>query len=84
MPSSEKPKTRCSYEKEVRAQAKAGGLGLITVSVTHANGDRYEVQVAANASDCRFAKWAGVLLSEEEARPLPDLEQFVREHVEKS
>ena len=75
-------KSRCSYDKDLRAAAKAAGQGLITVSVTYPNGERDEFQVRGSASDCRFAKWAGVMLSEGEARPLPDLEEVVRTHVE--
>lgn len=76
-------KTRCSYDKELRAEAKAAGRGLITVAITHPNGEREEFQTTGSASDCRFAKWAGAMLEHEEARPLPDLEEFVRTHIEK-
>tara|TARA_R110002153_G_scaffold132597_2_gene281633 strand:- start:7060 stop:7317 length:258 start_codon:yes stop_codon:yes gene_type:complete len=82
MPSEPKPKKRCSYDAALRKDAKAKGLGLMTVAITFPNGETEEYQIAGNASDCRFARWAGVLLAEAEARPLPDLEQFVRTHIE--
>jgi len=77
-----KTRSRCSYPAEVRSEAKAMVGGLITISVTLPNGDRDEMQMAANAAECKFARWAAALLAREDARPVPDLEQFVREHLE--
>jgi len=83
MPSDPKPKKRVSYDKDMRSDAKAAGRGLITVSVTFPNGEHEEYQTQGSASDCRFARWAGVALKYEEARgALPDLETLIREHVE--
>jgi hypothetical protein len=70
-------KSRVSYDKDLRAAAKAAGEGLITISVTHPNGERTEYQVRGSAKECRFARWAGVLLGEPEAQPC--LETFVRD-----
>jgi len=76
----EKAKSRVSYDKDLRAEAKAAGQGLITISVTQPNGERIEYQVAGNAEMCRFAKWAGVCLGEDEVRPC--LETIVQEYIE--
>ena len=59
MPSDPKPKSRVSYDKQLRADAKAAGQGLITVSVTHPNGDRTEYQVHGDANDC--IRWQGAI-----------------------
>lgn len=77
-----KLKLRTSYPKDLRSEAKASGRGLVTVSIEFPNGDREERQIAANAIECRFARWAGVLLGVERARPLPDLEELIRNHLE--
>ena len=77
-----KLKLRCSYPKELRAEAKAAGKGVITVSIEFPNGEREERQMAGNAIECRFAKWAGVLLTEQRSRPIPDLEELIRTHLE--
>ncbi len=77
-----KLKLRTSYPKELRAEAKAAGKGVITVSIEFPNGEREERQMAGSAIECRFARWAGVLLSEERSRPLPDLEELIRKHLE--
>jgi len=76
-------KSRVSYDKKLRSDAKSAGRGLITISVTHPSGDRDEFQFTGSATDCRFAKWAGVALGCEEARGcLPNLEDLIRNHVE--
>lgn len=83
MSSEPKPKKRVSYDKDMRAHAKAAGAGLITIAITMPNGDHEEYQTPGTAKSCRFAKWAGVALKYEEARgALPDLEEIIRLHVE--
>ena len=77
-----KMKLRTSYTKELRAEAKAAGKGVITVSIEFPNGDREERQMVGNANQCRFARWAGVLLSEPEVGNLIDLERVVRDATE--
>ena len=77
-----KLKLRTSYPAELRKQAKAEGKGLVTVSIEFPNGEREERQMVMNAIECRFARWAGVLLQEERSRPIPDLEELVRQHLE--
>ncbi len=77
-----KLKLRTTYPKELRAEAKAAGKGVITISIEFPNGEREERQMAGSAIECRFAKWAGVLLTEPRARPIPDLEELVRNHLE--
>ena len=79
-----KLKLRTSYPKELRAEAKAAGKGVITVSIEFPNGEREERQMVANAAECRLAKWCAVLLSEPRSRPLPDLEELIRTHLETS
>lgn len=80
---SEKPKKRCSYTKEMRAEANAAGAGLVTVGIVFPNGESEEYQTVASAKSCRFARWAAVALKYEEARgALPDLEAIIRSHVE--
>lgn len=76
-----KPKSRVSYPAGLRSQAKAAVGGLITVSITFPNGEREERQLVGNASECRFARWAAALLENPDARPVPDLEQLVRQHI---
>jgi hypothetical protein len=77
-----KLKLRTSYPAELRKEAKAAGKGVITVSIEFPNGDREERQMAGNAIECRFARWAGVLLSEPQVKALVDLEEVVRNAVE--
>lgn len=79
-----KLKLRTSYPKELRSEAKAAGRGVITVSIEFPNGEREERQMTGSAVECRFARWAGVLLSEPRSRPLPDLEELIRTHLEES
>jgi hypothetical protein len=77
-----KLKLRTSYPKELRAEAKAAGKGVITVSIEFPNGERSEVQSTGNAAECKFALWAGVILSEPQVTSLLDLEEIVRMTVE--
>jgi len=78
-----KAKARCSYPAELRKEAKAEAKGLITISVTLPNGERDEMQMAADAEECRYARWAASAL-DRRVRPLPDLESPVRQAVEDS
>lgn len=57
---------RVSYPTDLRKQARESGQGLVTISVLDPSGVTYEVQVAANAEACRFAKWVAANLSHEE------------------
>ena len=77
-----KTKLRATYPAGFRTAAKAEGKGVLTVSIEFPNGEREECQLAANAMECRFARWAAVLLSERGARPIPDLEELIRTHLE--
>jgi len=81
--SNEKKKTRVSYEKSLRQEAKKNGVGLVTVAITFPDGTRLERQGTASASECQFAKWSAALLFVEEARPLPDLQELIRTHIQK-
>lgn len=75
-------KSHVSYSKEVRARAKSEGKGLVTFSVKFPNGTLFEIQGPADPAECKFAQWAGVLFARPDVRPMPDLEQLVREKVE--
>ena len=77
MPSEKK---RVSYDKEMRAQAKAEGAGLITFAITFPNGESEEYQLVGHADACRFARWAGAALQQLPG-VLPDLETVVRRHL---
>jgi hypothetical protein len=75
-------KTHVSYPKDLRADAKARGLGLVTVHIAFPDGEQREYQLSAEPHECRFAAWAGALLKHPRIRPLPDLEALVRERIE--
>tara|TARA_R110000764_G_scaffold36736_2_gene82007 strand:+ start:33877 stop:34140 length:264 start_codon:yes stop_codon:yes gene_type:complete len=77
-----KLKLRTTYPAGMVNEAKAQGLGVITVSIQFPNGDREERQMEGTALECRFARWAGVLLSEPRVKPLVDLEEIVRDALE--
>lgn len=69
-------KFRTSYSKEVRKAAKAEGIGMVTVNVVSPNGERFEIQVPADATECHFARWLGKLIEDKTRRPLPSLEEL--------
>ena len=75
-------KSRVSYAAEMRKEASWTLRGLVTISVTLPDGTRLEVQKVANDSECAFAKWAMVLLDREDTRPVPDLQEVVRQVCE--
>lgn len=76
-------KFRTSYPKELKQAAKAAGKGTFTVSVHLPDGTVHEVQGSADATEARFLRWAAAMVSNRDDRPLPDLERFVREHLNK-
>lgn len=78
-----KEKTRVSYPKEMRSEANFLMKGLVTISVTFPDGTRLERQQSADVDECQFAKWAAVLLGRPDVRPLPLLEEVVREVCER-
>ena len=77
-----KLKLRTTYPAGMVNEAKAKGKGVITVSIQFPNGDREERQMEGNAKECRFARWAAVLLSEQQVKDLVDLEEIVRDALE--
>lgn len=77
-----KQKTRVSYPKEIRSEANFMMKGMVTISVTFPDGTRLEQQQSADVDECQFAKWAAVLLGRPDVRPLPLLEDVVREVCE--
>tara|TARA_R110002167_G_scaffold93122_1_gene249755 strand:+ start:10968 stop:11216 length:249 start_codon:yes stop_codon:yes gene_type:complete len=77
-----KLKLRASFPAELRAKAKAENAGVISISIEFPNGDREERQMTGNALECRFARWAAVMLSEPQVKELVDLEEVVRDALE--
>lgn len=72
-------KSRVSYSAELRAAMKDGNCGLLTISLTLPNGERLEEQGTIDVLQCQFAKWAMVALFCPEVRELPDLEQTIKQ-----
>lgn len=75
-----KARTRVSYSRELRAEAK--GQGLLTISMEFANGERLEEQGTFGPQDLLFAKWAMAMLFCDRLRKLPDLEKVVKDLME--
>lgn len=73
----ENAKSRVSYAKELKDDAKKKGIGYATVSITFPNGTRAEYQYTVSATEARFLNWAAILAHSEESRPIPDLEALV-------
>jgi hypothetical protein len=69
-------KSRATYSKEMRSEAKAKGLGLVTISVSYPNGEIYELQMPADPVACRCVAWTGGLI--ESGGEIPDIESEVR------
>jgi hypothetical protein len=63
-----------SYAKEVREAAKIARCGMFTISLVFADGERIDVQRAANSLDeINFLKWALAAVEAEEVRNNIDL-----------
>lgn len=77
-----KPKSRCTYSKEMRAEASLAMKGLVTVSVKMLDGTLVEFQGPANLDEQQAVKWFAVLLGRPELRPLPNAEDSIREICE--
>jgi len=77
-----KEKSRVSYAKEVRSEASLAMKGLATISITFLDGTRLEQQQAVTVDEAQFLKWAAVLLGRPDVRPLPKLEDLVRQICE--
>jgi len=77
-------KTRVTYPKELKAEAKGPDYGLVTISVTFPDGSRLEEQQVCSANECQFAKWTMACLFTDIPRPLPDLQNILRSYVEKT
>lgn len=69
-------RSRVSYTKTIRQEAKAAGLGLITVSILQLDGTVLEAQFLADPFQCHFAKWMHYML--ENVTPLPPVEQVYK------
>lgn len=74
-------KSRVSYTKELRDQAKVEGKGLMTMSLRLPNGELHEGQRVVDATEARFLRWACALVANPSMRPLPDLEELVQKHL---
>lgn len=70
------------YNAETKRQARDARLGLVTVHVRFPDGREHEVQVPATPDECRFVTWAAALVQHREIRPVPDLEELVRVHLD--
>ena len=77
-------RSKVSYGKDLRKEAKAGSLGLVTVSILHPNGEVVEAQGTATPEQCMFAKWVAAMLFSEEVKDLPDVQAFVRDALMES
>ena len=74
-----KVKSHVSYPKELRSEASMNLKGLITVHVKFPDGTSMEHQQEADMDECQFAKWGAALLARKDVRPLPLLEEVVRQ-----
>lgn len=77
-----KEKSRCSYTKEMRSEASLLMKGLATISVTFLDGTRLEHQQPVDLDEAQFVKWCAVLLGRPDCRPMPKLEELVRQICE--
>ena len=82
MTKTSKPRSRVSYAAELRADAKARSLGLVTISVTTPSGERSEAQGALTPLQCKFARWAAALLFCQDVQQLPDIESLLLHLIE--
>lgn len=77
-----KIKSHVSYPKEIRGEASQTLKGLVTVHVKFPDGTTLEHQQTADLDECQFAKWCAGLLGRPDVRPLPLLEEVVRQVCE--
>lgn len=77
-------KSNVRYDPELRRQARDARLGLVTVHVRFPDGREHQVQVSATPDECKFVTWAAALVQHREIRPVPDLEELVRVHLDAS
>ena len=78
-----KPKSRATYPKELKAEAKEHGLGLATVSVTLLDGSRLEKQGTVTVQECQFLMWIMTVVFCDEVKKLPDVQEFIRQQIER-
>jgi len=77
-----KVKSHVSYPKELRSEASMNLKGLVTVHIRFPDGTVMEHQQEADLDECQFAKWGAALLGRKDVRPLPLLEDVVRQVCE--
>jgi len=76
-------KTRVSFPKGVRENAKKRGIGLVTISVRGASGEiMEEIQVEASPEVCHWTKWMARILTDPNVRQLPELKAAYEEAYE--
>lgn len=81
-PAEPKEKSRVSYAKELRSEASLAMKGLATISITFLDGTRLERQQAVDLDEQQALKWFAVLLGRPDCRPMPKLEELVRQICE--
>ena len=79
-----KPKRRTTYTKEMRAEAKRLGCGLVTIQTEDLDGTVTESQYLVGPLQSRFAHWARAWLFCGDVHRLPDLEGRFRAAMEET
>lgn len=69
--------------KEMRAEAKARGAGVVHVRIVFPSRAKFEASGIADAAACRFMKWAAAAALCPEFRDRPDVQEFLRSVVDR-
>lgn len=77
-----KIKSRVTYPKELKAEAKEHGVELATISITFCDGTRIEEQGQVSIKECQFLKWVMTMVFCDEVKKLPDVQEFIRQQIE--
>jgi len=71
---------KTAYSKEIRATAKELGAGLLTIAFETPDGETKEThQIAVTPATLRASRWWLALVLNADLRPVPDLEEFLKE-----
>lgn len=76
-----KPKSRVTYSREMRTEAKAKGRTVATVHVEGGDGTKHEWQFLVDPNQFRFLLWAAAVVENGEELGI-DLEDVVRSRIE--
>lgn len=76
-----KPKSRVTYSREMRAEAKASGRTVATVQVEGGDGTKHEWQFLIDPNQFRFLLWAAAIVENGDELGI-DLEDVVRSRIE--